>query len=322
MAAAAAVAAPSAAAAQQKGKLPVVALVLFTAPARDMAGPDPVFPVARAFVHGMRDLGWIDGRNVVIERRSMEGRPEHAPGIIADLAARGVDVLVMSGAVWLLQAAQRVTRTIPIVTLFAEDPVAAGLIASLARPGGNLTGVTAEAGPELIGKRVQLLRELLPRVSRIAFLGTTESWATYRADSGEAKASLIFARVDRPDDYPEAFAAVARERVDALVVLRGPVAFANAPRIVAFAAENRLPAIYPFREAVEGGGLMSYGASVPDMFGQTAGYADRILKGARPAEMPIEQPRRFELAINLKTARALGLTVPPALLGVADVVIE
>ncbi len=317
-----ALAAPLAAWAQPAGRTPVVGLVFAASPLADILGVDPILPAASAFVHGLRDRGWIEGRNLVIERRSAEGQPERAQSIFADLVARGVDVIAVGGASWLWHAAQQATRTIPLVMLFTEDPVAAGLVASLARPGANLTGVTTITGQELIGKQLQLLKEIAPSATRIAFLGPRQAVASYRAAVGKDSAIQVFARVDRPDEFPDAFAVVLRERVDGLLVSRHPITFAHVARIAAFAAENRLPAIYGIREAVEAGGLVSYGASSTGLWRQLAGLVDRILKGARAAELPIEQPREFELAINLKTARALGLTVPPALLGVADVVIE
>lgn len=319
-----ALAAPLASAvrAQQSARKPVVAFVFSASPVADMLGPDPALPIFRAFVHGLRDLGWVEGRNVVIERRSAEGYPERAQSIFADLVARGIDVIALGAADWLRQAAQQATSAIPLVALFPEDPVAAGLVASLARPGGNLTGVTMITGQEIIGKRLQLLREMAPRAARIAFLGPRRGIEAYRADVKSDPAIEVFARFDRPEEYPEAFAMVLRERADALLVLGGPIIFVNVARIATFAAENRLPAIYSIREAVEAGGLMSYGASTAGLFRQMSGLVDRILKGARPAELPIEQPREYELAINVKTAQALGLTVPPALLGVADLVIE
>jgi putative tryptophan/tyrosine transport system substrate-binding protein len=313
---------PLVARAQQTGRLPVVGLVFAVTPVSAMVGPDPAEPPARAFVHALRDLGWIDGQTVVVERRSAQGDPAGAPAILGELVVRRADVIVLSGAPWLLHAAQRATRDIPIVSLFQDDPAAAGHIASFGSPGGNLTGLTLTTGTELIGKRLQLLKELAPRISRVAYLGTRQSW---EASQGEGKAAgliSVFAEIDRPDQFADALAGALRERVDALNVFSSPVIYTGLPRIVSFAAENRLPAIYPFREAVLAGGLMSYGASLADLFRRAAGYVDRLLKGAKPGDLPVEQPTKFELMINLRTAKALGITVPSMLLARADEIIE
>jgi putative ABC transport system substrate-binding protein len=230
-------------------------------------------------------------------------------------------VIFAGAADWLVNAARDATRTIPIVAILNRDPVSSGLVASLARPGGNLTGLTTTTGRELYDKRHQLLKELVPKIGRIAFLGTPLAWEAYRRGA-YAAVPLVFASVDRTEDFDQAFAIVQRERADALLVSHGPVLFINIPRIVTFAAERRLPAAYPWREATEAGGLMSYGSSAQGLFRQAAGHVDRILKGAKPAELPIEQPAKFELVINMKTAKALGLEVPPTLLARAEEVIE
>jgi putative ABC transport system substrate-binding protein len=313
---------PLVARSQQPQRTRVVALVFGASPLASMAGPDPSSSFARAFVHGLRDLGWAEGRNIVIERRSAEGQPERAPAIIAELIARGVDVLVMIAARWLLQAAERASRAVPIVAIFPEDPVAAGLVASLARPGKSLTGVTATAGNELLAKQLQLLKELAPGVARVAYLATREARESYRGGAWLPEVTIVVAPIDRPDQYTEAFATILRERADALIVSRGPVITVHVRRIVAFAAEHWLPAIYAYREAVDAGGLVSYGPDLPDLWRRAATYADRILKGAQPADLPIEQPTKFDLVINLRIARALSLTVPPTLFARADEVIE
>jgi len=308
--------------AQHGARRPIIAFALGRVPAREMAGPDPSFALARAFVHGLRDLGWSDGQNIVIERRSAEGRPERAPKLIADLIARRVDVIVTGATDWLLDAAQRATRAIPIIAIFNEDPVVARRVSSLARPGGNVTGVTSTPGREMTEKRLELLKEMVPKNARIAFLGRRAAWEDYRQGARASEIPQIFAPVDRPDEFDSAFATVVRERADALLISHGPVMFVGIPRIVAFAKELRLPTIYNWREAIEVGGLMSYGTDAEALFRQLAGLVDRILRGVKPADLPVERPTKFSMAVNLKTAKALGVSVPPALLVRADIVIE
>lgn len=200
--------------------------------------------------------------------------------------------------------------------------MAAGLVHSLARPGGNLTGITATTGRELVEKQLELLKELAPRTTRLAFLGRRRAWETYRSGADASVVPPVFAPVDRPEEFEEAFAVVLRQRADALLVSHGPVLYLGAPRIIAFAAERRLPAMYSTREVVAAGGLISYGTSAEGVFRQLAEYVDRILKGAKPADLPIQQPTNFELVLNLKTAKALGLTIPTTILVRADEVIE
>jgi putative ABC transport system substrate-binding protein len=313
---------PLAARAQQPKRLPVVALVFPSLPLAESTGPDPVSPLPRAFVHGLREDGWIEGSTVVIERRSAEGEPQRVPAIFAELLARGVDVIVLAGARWLHDAAQLATRTIPTVALFTDDPVAAGLIKSLTRPGGNLTGVTAATGPEFYGKRLQLLQEIAPRTARAAFLGPRGVLEQYFSVARPTGVTVIPVQVEVAAQYEEAFATILRERADALLVSGGAVNFLAAERIAAFAAKSRLPAIYSDRVAIAAGGLMSYAANTPGRFRQAARLVDRILKGARPEDLPTEQPTAFELVINLKTTKALGLDLPSTLLARADEVIE
>jgi putative ABC transport system substrate-binding protein len=310
------------AAAQQAKRLPVVAIVFSASPVTEMVGPDPIHPLVRTIVHGLRDLGWIDGRSVVIERRSVEGDPQRAPAIFAELIARGVDVIVLPAARWLHEAAQRATGNIPIVAAFSEDPVAAGLIASLARPGGNLTGVTRMIGPEYYGKQLQLLQELAPGISRAALLGPQGASGQFLGLARSAAVAVVPANVDVPEQYEEGFATILREQANALIVTSGGVNFAHAKRIVAFASENRLPAIFAFREPVDAGGLMAYAPSTSGTYRQLAGLVDKFLKGAKIGEIPTEQPIAFELVINAKTAKVLGLIIPPSLFARADEVIE
>ena len=314
---------PLKARAGEAGRLPVVALVFGATPIAEMAGPDPISPLVRGFVHRLRDLGWVEGKNIVIERRSAEGDPQRAPAIFAELAAQGVDVIAFTGTQWNLEAALQATRTIPLLAYFTTNPVADGLVASLARPDGNLTGLAMEAGNRLTGICLQFLKELVPGSARVAYIGAHELWETGASAAAAAEGRFsIVAFVDRPEQFEEAFATLAREKPDALYVGGGPVIFVHVARIVAFAAEHRLPAIYNFREAVDKGGLMSYGSNGLDLYRKLAGMVDKVLKGAKPAELPIEQPTKFELVINLKTASTLGLTFPPLLLARADEVIE
>jgi ABC-type uncharacterized transport system substrate-binding protein len=318
----AAVARPIVTRAQLAGRRPVVAFVHAVIPPAEMAGLNPTSPLARAFVHGLRDLGWIEGQTVVIERRSAEGGPQRAPAIFAELITRGVDVIAMGGSRWLREAAQHATRTIPTVLLFDADPVAEGVVPNLARPGGNLTGVVISTGGEFIAKRLQFLREIAPTVARVACIASSEVLESYRRNTAAADIAPVFAPVDRSEQFDEAFATILRERVDALVTEGSPIIYVQRGRIVAFAAEHRLPLAANNRESVEEGALMSYGIKVSGLFSELAVYVDRILKGANPSNLPIQQPTKFELVINARTAKALGLTVPPTLLVIADEIIE
>ena len=312
---------PHGANAQQQGKIRTVGFVLPVVRPDEMAGSDPSQPVARAFIHGLRDLGWVEGRNITIFRRTAEGQAERAPAIIGELVARGVDVIALGAAGWLHEAARRATQTIPLVALFNEDPVARGLVASLARPSGNLTGVSALAANDQVWKRIQLLRELAPEVNRIAYLGSREGWKLYQAAAEKPLADVFHVQLESPDRYAQAFAEILRGRAQALTV-HGPAAYLRAAQIAAFAAQHRLPAIFGLRHAVDLGGLISYGPSASGYFTQLARVVDRILKGARPSELPVELPTRFDLVINLKAAKALRLVVPDSMLVRADEVIE
>lgn len=313
---------PLQAPAQQPKRLPVVGFVASAAPMADIAGPDPVAAVARAFLHELRDLGWIDGRTATIERRTAEGDASRAPAIIAELLARNVDVIVLTSTRWLHLAAQNATRTIPTVAAFADDPVAAGLVASLSRPGGNLTGAMLTTGPEFNGKRLQLLTELAARITRIAFLGTQDVLDQFISVVHITGITVIPVPVNAAEHYEAAFDAIRQARVNALLVSTGPLNTIHAQRIVAFAMNARLPTMHANRRAVEEGGLMFYGASDLASFRQIAHFVDRILKGARPIDLPIERPTKFELVLNLKTAKALDLTFPPLIVAQADEVIE
>ncbi len=311
--------------AQQPGKIYRVGLILTTSPVSEMAGPEPVHPPTRAFLHTLRSLGYVEGQNVVFERRSAEGKFERFTEIVAELVRLKTDVIVTVSTP-LAQAAKQVTTTVPIVMVRSVSPVEAGLVASLGRPGGNITGLTTNTGPEIEGKRLELLKDALPKISRVAYLRMKTDWEGPVGESVNAAAkalnvTLLHAQ-HTPNEYAGAFAVIARQRPDALLVTDSPPAYAHRRLIVEFAVKNRLPGMYPWREPVEAGGLMSYGVSVSDLFRRAAGYVDKILKGAKPADLPIEQPTKFELVINLKTAKAFGLTIPPSVLVRADEVIR
>ena len=316
---------PLAADAQQPGKVHRVGLIITDSPVATMAGPEPINSGVRAFVHGMRDLGYVEGKNLILERRSAEGRYDRFDEIIAELLARKVDVMVTVSSPMAL-AAKRATSTVPIVMTVATNPVEAGIVASLARPGGNITGFTIHAGPEIDAKRLQLLKEALPEATRVAYLGTKGDWENLETKSSRAAAvtlglTLVHAEHE-PTGYADVFARILRDRPHALFVARNGSSFRHRQHLADFSLEHRLPGIFFWRENVEAGGLMSYGANIVDQQRRAAGYVDRILKGAKPADLPVEQPTTFELVTNLKTPAALGLTVPPALLVRAEEVIE
>ncbi|TXL70863.1 hypothetical protein FHP25_32610 [Vineibacter terrae] len=315
---------PVAAAGQQRERPRVVAYIAAAVPLSEMAGPNPAWPPIRAFVHGLRDLGWVEGQNLVIEWRTLAGNPQRAPAILAELLGRSVDVIVLGASQPLIEAARKATAKVPLIAYFplGLDPVAAGLVASLARPGGNLTGITSEPTVEIIRKRLQLLKELAPRTTRIALIGTKPQQKLFPPDGGPAGTRLVPVVVEQPHEFADAFVTILRERADAIYPLGGGVQYAHRGQVIAFAAAHGLPAVYGDRESVEEGGLMAYGLSggVPPNLRKMAGQVDRILRGAHPAEMPIEQPDRFDLVINRKTAQALGLTIPPALEALAEVI--
>jgi len=282
-----------------------------------------------AFRQGLRDLGYVEGRNVVIEYRDAEGKPERLPALAAELVALKVDVILAPGTPQAL-AAKQATRTLPIVFGAAADPVGSGLVSSLARPGGNVTGLSVVT-PELVGKRLELLTQAVPGVSRVAVLWQPGNYGerTEKDMLKEAEVAaralgvrLQFVEARGPADFDRAFSDITRARAGALTVVPSAMLFGERRRLVDLAAKNRLPAVYQWREGVDAGGLMSYGPDFADLFRRAATYVDRILKGAKPGDLPVEQPTKFELVINLKTAKALGLTIPPLLLGRADEVIR
>ena len=279
-----------------------------------------------AFRQGLRELGYVEGQNLTIEYRVAEGRQDRLPTLAAELVGLKVDVILTVGTIS-ARAAQQVTRTIPIVIAAGDDPVAAGLVASLARPGGNVTGLSFMS-PDLGGKRLDLLKAAVPHVSRVAVLfdPAQPSAAPEMRDMEPAARTLgvklLPLEARRPDDLDAAFRAATTERAHGLITLRGALVVSYQRRILDLAAKARLATMFAHRDYVEAGGLMSYGPSLPDLFRRAATYVDKILKGAKPADLPVEQPTRFELVINMKTAKALGLTIPPLVLLRADQVIE
>ncbi len=279
---------------------------------------------AGEFHQGLRELGYVEGQNILIEWRFAEGREERLPELAAELVRLQVDVIVTQGVE---EAARQATSTIPIVMATSADPVATGAVASLAHPGGNVTGLTA-AGPELGPKRLELLKEALPGVSRVAVLwDSSDRGKAVEMRGIEAAARTLGVQVQSlevrgPDDFEAAFEAATDGRAEALMPLRSPLIAFQRSRIVDLAAMNRLPAMYSGREFVDAGGLMSYGPNQTDSFRRAATYVDKILKGAKPADLPVERPTKFELVINLKTTQALGLAIPQSVLIQATDVIQ
>jgi len=303
---------PLATRAQQVAKIPRVGVIDPT------ANSDP-------FRQGLRDLGYIEGRNIAIEYRSAEGRPERLVAAATELTRLPVDIIVAFGSP-ATEAAKQATTTIPIVMAGIGDPVRAGFVASLAHPGGNITGNTILA--ELAAKRIQLLKLAVPTVSRVAFLWNPGN-PSHAANLDEWKAAapalgveMLFVAVRSSDEFDSAFVAMMRERPDAFTMTADALHQLHIGWIIDFLARNRLPGMYVVREDVIAGGLMSYGASLPDLFRRAAGYVHKILQGTRPADLPVEQPTKFDLSVNLKTAKALGLTIPEPFLLLADEVIE
>jgi ABC-type uncharacterized transport system substrate-binding protein len=314
-------AAPLAAEAQQASKVWRIG-ILGNVPLTDPEGAN----LWGAFVQGLRELGYVEDQNITIERRSSEGQYERLPALAADLVRLKVDVIVVPASENAL-AAQRATRTIPIISASLGDPARTGLVASFARPDGNITGLSF-AGPELAGKQIELLKDIVTRVPRVAILSnpTNSIHSAWLREANAATRSLrlqlqaLEART--PDEFESAFAALTRQRAGALLVLPDGMFLFHRARIADLAAKRRVPAMYGLRAHVDAGGLVFYGASLRDSFRRAATYVDKILKGAQPGDLPVEQPTKFELVINLKTATALGLTIPPSLLQRADQVIE
>jgi ABC-type uncharacterized transport system substrate-binding protein len=280
-----------------------------------------------AFRQGLRELGYVEGKTLVLELRYGEARTERLPELARELVGLKVDVIVTATDV-AIAAVKRETQTIPIVMGNSTDPVGTGFVASLARPGGNITGLSS-ISPELSGKRLELLKEVVPGLSRVAFLwnpdvrGAVLDYKETEGAAGSLHLQLQSVEVVRAEDFDRAFSAVTKERAQALMMpAANPVGFAKRGQIASFAQKNKLPSMYAQREYVDAGGLMSYGPSTPDMHRRAATYVDKILKGANPANLPVEQPKKFELVINLKAAKQIGLTIPPNVLARADKVIK
>jgi putative ABC transport system substrate-binding protein len=281
----------------------------------------------REFRRGLKELGWVEGQNIVIEWRFAGGRAERLPDLAAELVRLRVDLIVVPSTPTAL-AAKNATKTIPLVTVGGGDPVELGLVASLARPGGNITGLSSNLGPEIAGKQLEVLKETVPKVSRMAILWnptTPGNALALRQAEITARALAVELQVleaRRASDFDGAFAAMTTRRAGALLILGDVMFTTHRRRLAALAVKSRLPAIYGGREFVDEGGLLCYGAKLSDNFHRAAVYVDKILKGAKPGDLPIERPTTFQLVVSLKTARALGLTIPPSLLQRADQVID
>jgi putative ABC transport system substrate-binding protein len=314
---------PLAAEAQQAAK---VARLGYLVGANVAASPH----LHEAFRQGLRDLGYVEGRNFMIESRSAEGKFERFPALAAELVGLKVDVIVAVNPVAAL-AAKQATRTLPIVFVAVGDPITDGLVTSLARPGDNVTGLSLSPAPEIVGKRLELLTQAVPGLSRVAVFwqpgGVPERSEQAILKGADVAARALGVRLQivearGPADFDRAFSDVTRARAGALILLPSTMFFNERRRLVDLSAKHRLPAVYLVREFVDAGGLMAYGPDIADLYRRAATYVDRILKGTKPADLPVEQPTKFELVINLKTAKALGLTIPPSVLGRADQVIQ
>jgi putative ABC transport system substrate-binding protein len=279
-----------------------------------------------AFRQGLRELGYVEGKNIVIEWRSAEGKADRLPALAAELVRLKVDVIVSPGP-GPTRAAKQATNTIPIVMAFDDDPVGSGFAASLARPGGNITGLSTLAS-EISRKQLELLREIVPKLSRVAVLGNAsqpghpQALKEINVAADAFRVQIQYLEVRGPKDVETAFRAASKERADAALVLGSPIFISQRKQLADLAAKSRLPAIYNRPEYVEDGGLVFYGVSYTDLFRRAATYVDKILKGAKPGDIPIEQPKKFEFIINLKAAKQIGLTIPPNVLARADRVIR
>jgi putative ABC transport system substrate-binding protein len=310
-------AAPLAAEAQQPSRVPRVGVLV--------GGSRDLFP---AFRQGLRELGYVEGRSVVIESRHAEGVLDRTPQLVAELLRLDVDVLVVTGTV-ATRAAMAQTTTVPIVFMLAGDPVGSGLVASLARPGGNVTGLSNLVA-ELSGKQLELLKAAVPQVSRVAVLynpvtraaGTGAGLDRTREAARTLGVDLQVLEVRQPSEFTTAFSTLTAWRAGAVLALSDPVFGSDLAQLARLAAKHRVPAMYAYREFATHGGLLTYGPNFADIYRRAAAYVDRILRGAKPADLPVEQPTKFELVINLRTAKALGLTIPPSVLARADEVIQ
>ena len=293
-----------------------------------LSGSSPSTSPARreAFRQGLRELGYVEGKNIVIEQRYAEGKFDRLPALAAELVRLKVDVIVTTGP-QATRPAKQATSTIPIVMAQDPDPVGNGFVASLARPGGNITGLATFA-PEISGKQLELMKEIVPRLSRVAVFGTSTNPGNAQAlrevelAAGAFGVTLQYVDIRDPKDIETAFRAARKDRAEAVLMLPGPVLVLQRAQLADLAVKSRLPTIYPQTEYTEAGGLMYYGANTPDLFRRAAIYVDKILKGAKPADLPVEQPRKFEFIINLKAAKQIDLTIPPNVLAQADKVIR
>ena len=288
--------------------------------------PTVVSDRVEAFRQGLRELGYVEGKNIIIDWRYAQGKTERLPDLAAELVRLNVDVIVTGGPA-VNRFAKEATHTIPIILAFDNDPVGNGFAASLARPGGNITGLSTHY-PEISGKQLELLKDIIPRLSRVAVLGNSTVPGNAQALRETERAAGVFGvklqyvEIENPEEIESAFRAARKGHADAVLVLGSQVVTSHAKQFAELAAKSQLPAIYWSPEFVEAGGLMTYSVSITDLFRRAATYVDKILKGAKPAELPVEQPTKFELIINLKAAKQIGLTIPPNVLLRADKVIK
>jgi putative ABC transport system substrate-binding protein len=305
--------------AQQPAKVPRVGVLL-------ALSHSAISDRIQAFQKGLRELGYVEGKSIVVEYRYADGKFERLPDLATELAGLKVDVIVTGGPT-ATRPAKKATATIPIVMAQDTDPVGNGFVASLARPGGNITGLS-NYHPDLSGKQLELLTEVVPRLARVTVLGNSKEPGNAQAlketklAAAALKLKLQFLDVQEPQDIEAAFHAATKERAEALLMLSSPIATSHRTQVARLAIKNRLPVMYQVSESVEAGGLMTYGVSTADLWRRSATYVDKILKGRKPADLPVEQPKKFEFIINLKAAKQIGLTIPPNVLARADKVIK
>ena len=316
----AALVAPRAAQAEPAGEVPRIGTL-------SGGAADPSGEIRQAFREGLRDLGWIEGQNILVEERWAEGNYNRLLGLAADLVKLKLDVIVAAGPTPVIRAAKQATSTIPIVMTVGIDPVGQGFISSVRQPGGNITGLAWDPDPAITEKYLEFLKEMIPGLRRVGeILDRAEPGTVYRkaAEQAAFKLGLTLheAEVGAPNEIEKAFAIITSAGAQAVLVYGSALFFIHRHQIVALAAKHKLPDIYVAKGIVEAGGLMSYGVSFPDLYRRAATYVDKILKGAKPGDLPVEQPTKYELVINMKTAKTLGLTIPPSLLQRADQVIE
>ena len=311
---------PLSAQAQQTEKIRRIGFLAVNSPSADKH-------LDEAFRQSLRELGWVEGRNITIEYRSAEGKADRLPALAAELVNAKVDVIVSAGGTPGAQAAKKATGTIPIVFTSSGDPVATALVASLAHPGGNVTGLS-RVGPDLSVKKVELLKEIMPKISRVAFVWNPDNAANAlalketEAAAGEVRWQVQSVEVRGPHEFEAAFSAMSKARAPAVIVQSDQSFRGKLSQLAQLAIKNRLPTMLPQSEYVEAGGLMSYGENLAERYRRAAVFVDKILKGAKPGDLPVEQPTKFELVINLKTAKQIGLTIPPNVLARADRVIR